>query len=374
MHPRSPSSWARRLAGVLAVAAVAAATVLTPTAAWAAGPGPYGAGFVWLDTPDASMCIAPAERQWNSSSPWQPVNEVCGEDVGLYSVYLPGQAARAGSVQVTAYGSDAAYCKIQSWAPSGTSQRVLVRCLDHHGAPTDSQFTLSYTNRAGTGGSPMAYVFANQPTTASYTPPANYQYNSTGATNTITRSATEVGVYTVNAPGIGTAGGHVQVTAYGTGREWCTAWNWLASGTAERVQVRCYSATGAPADSRFTMSFVKNGNILGTGVCCNSDGHPTSYLFASNPTAASYEPVAAYRFLSGTSRITRLAAGRYQVNYGWAAAPGAVNVTTVGGGGARCKVESYVSAEVATVACHTTGGAPVDATFLLHHVGPFVVG
>jgi len=365
-------AFASRLIGVAAVAAIAGATALVPTAAHAAGP--YGAAFVWLDTPDASMCIVPAERQWNSSSPWQSVNEVCSEDVGLYSVYLPGQAARAGTVQVTAYGTDAAYCKVQSWAPSGTNQRILVKCLDSTGAPTDSQFSLSYANLTGTGGNALAYVFGNQPTAASYAPPVNYSFNSTGATNTITRSTTVPGVYTVNAPGLGAAGGHVQVTAYGTGGEWCTAWNWGAAGTDLHIQVRCYSASGAPADSRFTMSYVKGGNILGRSVCCNSDGHPTSYLFANLPSTASYEPAAAYRYLSGTSLVTRLGTGRYRVNYGWAAAPGAVNVTAVGGGTARCKVESYATSESAIVLCTTPGGAPVDATYLLHHVGPFVIG
>ncbi|OJF12873.1 hypothetical protein BG844_18340 [Couchioplanes caeruleus subsp. caeruleus] len=362
----------RRLAGAVTVVAVAAAAVLTPSAAQAAGP--YGAAFVWLDTPDAAMCIVPGERQWNSSAPFQFRNEVCGLDVGLYSVDLPGQAARAGTVQVTAYGSDTAYCKVQSWAPSGDNQRVLVRCLDRRGTPTDSRFVLTYNNRSGSGGKPLAYVFANQPTNASYTPPANYQYNSSGALNTITRSPGEPGVYTVNAPGIGTTGGHVQVTAYGTGGEWCTAWNWTASGTAERIQVRCYNAAGAPADSRFTMSFVKDGNIFGYGVCCSADGHPTSYLYANKPTVASYEPAAAYRFLSGTSGITRLGAGRYEVNYGWASVGGAVNVTSVGGNGARCKVESFESDEVAVVVCHNTAGTLADAPFLLHHVGPFVIG
>jgi len=361
-----------RLAGVAALAALAGATTLAPTAASAAGP--FGAAYVWLDTADASMCVVPADRRWNSSSPWLPVNEVCSEGTGLYSVTLPGQGAKAGTVQVTAYGEDAAYCKVQSWAPSGADQRVLVRCFDPTGAPADSRFTLAYANLTGNRTQGLAYVFGNQPTVASYTPPLNYQYNSTGATNTITRTAGQAGVYTINAPGLAASGGHVQVTAYGTGGEWCTAWNWGPSGADLHIQIRCYNAAGAPADSRFTMSYARNGNILGQSVCCGPDGHPTSYLFAHDPTNPSYEPAAVSRFLSGTSRVTRLAKGRYQVNYGWAVAAGAVNVTAVSGGAARCKVESFTGTETAVVACTTPAGAPVDATFLLHHIGPFVVG
>ncbi|MFI5495118.1 hypothetical protein [Actinoplanes sp. NPDC051859] len=371
MSARSASRWLRRLAGAATAVTAVVASALLPTAAYAAGP--YGAAFVTLDSTDASMCLVPAERQYHSVR-WEPVNEVCAEDTGLYGVYLPELGARAGTVQVTAYGTDSAYCKVQSWGPVGTAQKVLVKCLDRTGAPIDSQFTLSYFNKTGMGGTPMAYVFASQPTAASYTPPANYSYNSTGGINKITKAAAPAGVYTVDAPSLGAAGGHVQVTAYGTGTEWCTAWNWAPAGTAQRIHVRCYNAGGQPADTKFTLSYVKNGNFFGSSVCCNSDGHPTSYLYANQPTAASYEPSAGYRFLSGTSRIDRLSAGRYKVNYGWAAQGGAVNVTSIGGNNARCKVEAYVSDEIANVVCHNPAGATVDAPFLLHHVGPFVVG
>jgi len=367
-----------RLATLAALTAtLTAAGSLVPAAAQAAGP--YGAAYVWMDAPDAGMCIVPADHQWNSTDEWNPVNEICSEDVGLYSVDLPNLGVKAGTVQVTAYGSDAAYCKVQSWAPSGTAQRVMVRCLDAGSAPVDSQFTLSYANLSGTRTAALGYAFANQPTaTAPYNSPANYQYNSSGATNTITKVSGSTGVYTVNLPGLAGTGGNPVVTAYGTGSEWCTAWNWAPAGADLHIQVRCFSTTGAPANSRFTLSYAKNGNILGTSLCCGPDGHPTNYLFANDPTASSYVPAAAYRFASGggtyTGKITRISTGRYDVNYGWAAAQGVVHVTPVGGGTARCKLESWTTDERVTVACTGPSGSPVDATFLLHHVGPFVIG
>ena len=52
---------------------------------------------------------------------------------------------------------------------------------------------------------------------------------------------------------------------------------------------------------------------------------------------------------------------------------GVVHVTAVGAG-ARCKVEAWETGTTALVRCTTPGGAPVDATYLFHHVGPFVVG
>jgi len=369
------ASRLKRLAGAAAalVFAAGAAVAVAPAPAQAAGP--YGSAFVWLDTPDASMCVVPAEHQWNSASPWTPVNEVCQDDIGQYSVLLPGLAASAGTVQVTAYGSDSAHCKVASWAPAGTNQRIRVRCFTAAGAPVDSQFTLSYTNLTGTGGYPLAYAFNSQPTTADYTPPLNYQFNSTGASNTITKLS-GAGRYMVKLPGLAAASaGNVQVTAYGPGSEWCTVWNWGPNGTAQHVQVQCYNAAGALVDSKFTVSYVRNGNILGRSVCCNSDGHPTAYALANNPTAASYVPAPAFKFgFSPTGLIKRLSAGRYEVDDNWSSEQGTLHVTASGGGTARCKLESWGTGSKALVRCTTPSGEPTDAIYTFHHVGPFVIG
>lgn len=368
------SRW-KRLAGAVAALVLAAGgtVAVAPSAAQAAGP--YGGAFVWLDTPDASMCVVPAEHQWNSHSPWTPVNEVCQDDTGQYTVLLPGLAASAGTVQVTAYGTDAAHCKVASWAPAGANQRIRVRCFSAAGAPVDSQFTLSYANLTGTGGYPLAYVFNSQPTSASYTPPLNYQFNSTGVNNTITKLS-GAGRYTVTLPGLAAASaGNVQVTAYGPGSEWCTVWNWGPNGTAQHVQVHCFNAAGALVDSKFTVSYVRNGNILGRGNCCGPDGHPSAHALANNPTAASYVPAPSFKYgFHATGLIKRLSTGRYEVDYDWSSDQGAVHVTATGGGTARCKIESWAPNDRALVRCTTPAGQPTDAIYTFHHVGPFVIG
>jgi len=166
----------------------------------------------------------------------------------------------------------------------------------------------------------------------------------------------------------------VQVTAYGPGSEWCTAWNWAASGTSQLVQVHCYTAAGVPANSRFTMAYVVNGNILGEPRCCSPDGNPTAYAFAHNPTASSYVPAPAFRYgFSPTGLIRRLSVGRYEVDYDWSSDVGTIHVTAIGQG-SRCKLESWGTTTTAFVRCTNTTGAPMDATYLFHHVGPFVVG
>jgi hypothetical protein len=355
-----------RLLGTALIAVVASLFIPTPAQAV----GVTGSAFVTLDDPDASMCVVPGDHNWNSTSDFTPVNEVCSDDVGLYSVYLPGLGATAGTVQVTAYGSDGAYCKTGSWGPDGTRQRVKVRCFSAAGTPADSRFTLSYTNRTGTSVKPLVYVFSSQPTAASYTPPANYQHNSVGGLTTITRPS--VGTYTINVPNAAGPAGNVQVTAYGAGTESCTAWNWADSGTALRIQVRCWSTTGVAADSKFTMTYARDTNLLGRSVCCNSDGHPTAYLFAHNGTAASYVP--ASQFGTDNAPITHPSTGRYVVDYGGVAQQGVAHVSTVGYGVNRCKIESWASETSVNVLCTDLTGAPANATYQFHHVGPFVIG
>jgi hypothetical protein len=135
---------------------------------------------------------------------------------------------------------------------------VNVRCKDTNGTPVDAYYTLTFHGPRGllgtlTGG-PRAYVWANLQNSASYTPSLSYQYNSNGATNTITRSG--VGVYQVRLPGLGTVSGHVQVTAYGAGSTRCKVQSWTTTVGAKLVNVRCFDTAGAPGDSRYVVDFV----------------------------------------------------------------------------------------------------------------------
>jgi non-ribosomal peptide synthetase component F len=53
--------------------------------------------------------------------------------------------------------------------------------------------------------------------------------------------------------GTGTAGGHVQVTAYGPGSETCKVEKWSSSADDFIADVRCFDASGHPADARYTV-------------------------------------------------------------------------------------------------------------------------
>jgi hypothetical protein len=151
-------------------------------------------------------------------------------------------------------------------APGSPDLRVLVKCFDLTGALADSMFEVSLTAQSTAGPKTMAYLLANHPTARSYTASSTYSFNSKGALNTVTRSG--VGAYTARLGSVGSSGGHVQVTAFGDGGERCNVVNWIPmpvglSIVHEDVSVRCFSSSGAPADSMFTLTYVDQTSLVG---------------------------------------------------------------------------------------------------------------
>jgi M6 family metalloprotease-like protein len=114
----------------------------------------------------------------------------------------------------------------------------------------------SMTFKYGTGASSttgrMGFAWADQPTTASYNPDANYAYNSSGGAITVTRTGT--GTYVVKFVGLGgngKAGGHVQVTPYGSNGETANVVSWNSIGADFIVSVKCFNSAGTPVNSRY---------------------------------------------------------------------------------------------------------------------------
>lgn len=96
-----------------------------------------------------------------------------------------------------------------------------------------------------------AWVAAERPTVTAYTPTLDYQWNSTGGTNTVLRIG--VGDYFVSMPGLGGLGGNVQVTSYGFGAARCKVQSWTGFGKL-CIRVRCFLGE-SPADTSFIASF-----------------------------------------------------------------------------------------------------------------------
>jgi hypothetical protein len=169
---------------------------------------------------------------------------------------------------VTAFSAAANACKAADWDAVGADERVDVLCFDATGAPADVKFTLSFADATSilADGAASGYVWGNDAAAPSYTPNSAYQYNSTGATNTITRTAT--GRYTVTLPGLGTSpvatnAGFVHVTAHHTTSKRCELVG-SRSGFALPgnpiplyIDIACSTAAGTPADSRFVAQYTR---------------------------------------------------------------------------------------------------------------------
>ncbi|MGC4089470.1 MAG: M12 family metallopeptidase [Polyangiaceae bacterium] len=236
---------------------------------------------------------------------------------GVYRVEFPYVGQARGNVHVSTFGTSNR-CKVATMAVTGSTEQVTVYCHNTAGTLTDTLFTVQYLRRQDQPGYDMAYVLADQPSTASYTPVASKQYNSAGLSNTVTRSA--VGKYTVTMPGQeedGTDWGNAKVTAVGTGSQYCTLHGYSGDDDgSELVSVRCYSRTGALADSAFMLQY-GHGNMNATETYSN--------VYANQKSAASYTAPAAgahshiYNDCGGTSAalptIQRVTTGEYNVYF-----------------------------------------------------------
>jgi hypothetical protein len=182
-------------------------------------------------------------------------NTITRTGVGAYTATLGAMARPASSnVLVTAYGGLSGRCQAAGWNDVGADVQVRVQCTLPSGSPTDAGFSLtfsrasSYLDRAVSPTVQAGYVWANQPSTATYTPDTGYQYNSHGLSNTASRSGT--GSYAVRFPSLDLNKGTVQVTAYGSAGQNCKATSW---GT-DTVWVRCFNAAGSLADAQFDLA------------------------------------------------------------------------------------------------------------------------
>ena len=101
----------------------------------------------------------------------------------------------------------------------------------------------------------FGYAWAHNPATSSYTPSATYAHNSAGGVIEITRQgAGQYAVRFAEMGGRGTAGGNVQVTAYGTTSHNCKVSSWWSGGPDFVANVRCFNSGGQLSDTLYTVS------------------------------------------------------------------------------------------------------------------------
>ncbi len=365
---------------VLAGAVVLTAAAVTGLAVPAANAAVIGSAYVWANDSTSSSYTPSAPYQYNSTG---GTNTATRQGTGQYTVNLPGLGGSNGTVLVTAYGSTSSYCKVVRWARNAFASsimQVFVNCFTADGVPADSQYTMSYTNRLGLV---HAWAWADDPTSARYTPNPNYQANSTGTANYITHN--DVGVYTVHVPVSDTQTffGHAEATAYGSGAERCgvpqTVWSFEPEIF---VQVNCFTPAGAPVDTKFTVTFVRTGNVIGqlpsNG---DTDGFPSLYahVFARNlglTMNSGAEGDSWYVSDGGTLRVDRVGTGSYAVHSTMDSQLGFGNVEVSSMAvqtDRYCKVWFWNTSSGIQVLCFDANGSPLDADFFISFVGRFLI-
>ncbi len=211
------------------------------------------------------------------------------------------------------------------------------------------------------------YVWASQPANPSYVAATGYEHNSAGGIITVSRSG--IGIYQVRFEGMSGSGGVAHASAYGSSSI-CTVASWVQSGGDELVNVRCFTAAGAPADSRF-IAHVTN----------RTDGLSRGYLWNSDPTppAGGYAPPAQYAFDSTGQQIMVFpdGVGGYAVELnafgqdaGGAWTSGALRVTAYGTAAVTCQASDpalITDPAVLRVHCFDTAGHAVNSRFALSY-------
>lgn len=192
---------------------------------------------------------APASYSWNSTG---GTNTVTAGSTGYYTVNLPGINYANAGVHVTAYGSDAKYCKIVSWGTSGSNANVSVRCNDGAGNPANSAFSLTYSSGAPRSGVVGGHAWVDGPTSV----PLAYQkvtheISCFTAANATASSSAVLYPDTFSGPQYGFATMGI-VTAYGNDSSFCNVRYWGQEASGYRVTPKCFTPTGTTTTTKQT--------------------------------------------------------------------------------------------------------------------------
>jgi hypothetical protein len=319
---------------------------------------------------DQETAAGPYTTPTSSLSTSGQQNQVTRSGVGVYAVTMPGLAfgtdKDSGVVHVTARQGNANFCVVAGWNSDAEFARVVdVRCYDAAGAPADTRFDV-VLSRPAPGNEIRGFLWANAPQADIYVPDLAYQYNAAGPLAIVERFG--AGSYRAYLPGLSPDGFvGFMLSAYGTDPRRCRV---LAAGVFEDarfgVEVACEDATGAPADSRFTLSVIRATPLV--TMAYNVLGAYLRTSGAETPAVGVEDDD--YNEVGGINGVQRTATGRYVARLGNFAVYGAVGnvqVTAVGEGASHCTVESMAAAgpDVEVVVLCFDGAAPANSEFAL---------
>lgn len=270
---------------------------------------------------------------------------------GVYRVRFARLSSHLGSkstVKVTGYGANDGVCKPVS--PTLANDVVEVRCYRATtGGAVNAQFSVLVTRSYPD----LAFAYAHKAIGNDYAPLASSSWNPSGPMRVFRDG---VGRYRVRFTGLGgeltSNGGHVQVSAVGTGSRFCKVENW--GGTPDlNVNVRCFTRGGSPTDTKFNVLFLLPAEYL-------------AFAWAHQPTIDSYTAFYFYSSIPNGDpvQIRRMATGLYEgyFHHYLMLDGGVAQVTAYGSGNEQCKVTSWVPYSV-FLQCFTPNGTPVDTYF-----------
>lgn len=290
---------------------------------------PNAWGFAYVDVAMGAPSPAYQAGSWTSGA----VASLPGA-TGQVEVRFPQIGVSGGVVHVTAVSPNPDWCQVQSWKPLGSDLSVQVQCYKFGGAPAFVPFTVAFEQSSGIVPAPhkFAYVHYDGKSMVS-------SYNSAGAANNV--SAGPTGVWKVTLPGLGTStlAGGLQVTAVDPAKAArCKVGDWMETGSAQLVEVRCYDATTTPVGTGWTLTYQYERAVTGKAL------PPKLYAYAMDVTPGKpgpYTPSPA-----GLTFNSTFVANTFQDfgSYRWASFPGVgsqpdhVQVTAFGPGPEYCKL------------------------------------
>ena len=318
--------------------------------------------WAFADQESAAGTYAPTGSINSASLP----NTVSRSGVGSYRVVFGGLGTTSGIVHVTGRQDSSASCVVSEWFPNMGGMNVDVRCFDAAGTPADARFDVVWT-RPAPGNDLRAFLWADQASTDEYVPDPVYQYNVTGALNTIERLA--VGTYRATMPGIASGSDvGVMVSAYGDALAHCRLLEYgLDVDGRFGVDVECRDAAGAKADAQFTLSAFRAAPLAPFFFVYSA------YLRMRNPEMPEVGPLDEYNSTGAPNTVSRLSTGRYAARLGLMGSFGAngnLHVTAVGTDAStatHCNVEAVtiVDSDARAIVQCWDGGAVADGEFLL---------
>jgi hypothetical protein len=330
------------------------------------------AAAVGVAAPPAAAALPDAHGfvLWNGaatvlSGTWPAATSVAAGPAGVYTIKFPGQAAKGGVVHVTAINTGPRFCQAVKWGPSGLDQIVVVLCSQPGGALVPTPFSAVFESSSGPSGAingDFGYVDFNDATGMMLD-----QYNSAGALNTVTPLGG--GLYEVKLPGLSTPGfidGSLQVTAVNSTPARCKVRNWTSGPGGQVAYVACFTATGAPFKTRFTLTYQYNQSLWGAGWPPRYFG----YLWFRppvGPPSTNFNSQAGF----GVNTLMGAGTGLSLVTFPrLASLPDTIQVTAAGGTADFCNLlfpwtHTATDTVVRDVACYNSGGARVNAGFLI---------